>query len=83
MRVAVLRYVCVLLTTLLCQWLAGAGAKVAFCEAMGAVRALNYKEEDWDAEVRAHGDGGVDLVLDMVGGPYFQSNLSVLRDRGR
>jgi putative PIG3 family NAD(P)H quinone oxidoreductase len=60
---------------------AGDGAKVALCERLGARRAINYKTEDFEAVLRD--EGGVDVILDMVGGPYVQKNLNVLADRGR
>lgn len=60
---------------------AGDAAKVKLCEKLGAERCINYRTEDWEAIVRDL--GGADVVLDMVGGPYIQKNLDVLKDRGR
>ena len=62
-------------------WGAGTAAKCEFCLQLGAEAAFNYKEQDWAGHVRAAGP--VDMVLDMVGAPYFQKNLSVLGDKGR
>lgn len=60
---------------------AGSAEKCAACEALGAERAINYREEDFTEVMR--GFGGADLVLDMVGGPYIAKNLSALADDGR
>ncbi len=63
---------------------AGSAAKVKFCLEQGATHAINYHEADFAAQVKAlTGGEGVDVVLDMVGAPYFQRNLSVLRRDGR
>ena len=60
---------------------AGDAAKVKLCEKLGADRGINYREEDFEAV--ANYSGGVDVVLDMVGGAYVQKNLNILNDRGR
>ena len=60
---------------------AGDAAKVKLCEKLGADRGINYRSEDFEAVVRDL--GGADVVLDMVGGPYVQKNLDVLKDQGR
>jgi putative PIG3 family NAD(P)H quinone oxidoreductase len=51
---------------------------------IGAVRAINYRREDFVAEVKAFtGGAGVQAVLDMVGGDYVPRNLACLADDGR
>jgi len=60
---------------------AGDAEKVALCQKLGAERCINYRTEDWESVVRDL--GGADVVLDMVGGPYVQKNLDVLKDHGR
>ncbi|MBT9447274.1 MAG: NAD(P)H-quinone oxidoreductase [Hyphomonadaceae bacterium] len=60
---------------------AGDGEKVALCERLGAERGINYKTEDFESVLR--GAGGVDVILDMVAGPYTQKNLDILNDGGR
>jgi putative PIG3 family NAD(P)H quinone oxidoreductase len=60
---------------------AGDADKMALCERLGATRAINHREEDFQAIVRAA--GGADVVLDMVGGPYVQRNLDLLKPDGR
>ncbi|MEP3439106.1 MAG: NAD(P)H-quinone oxidoreductase [Hoeflea sp.] len=63
---------------------AGSEEKCRFCEALGADRAINYKQEDFVAVVKSLTDGkGVNLVLDMVGGDYIEKNLRVLAVEGR
>jgi len=71
-------YDCSVLTT------AGSDEKCRFCERLGADRAFNYVTEDWQAGVMdATGGRGVDVVLDMVAGPYAQKNLECLARDGR
>ncbi|KAK4104292.1 quinone oxidoreductase putative [Parathielavia hyrcaniae] len=64
---------------------AGTPDKCRFVEReLGATRAINYKEEDWVAEIlKETGGEGVDLVVDFVGGSYFQKNLDVVAKDGR
>jgi NADPH2:quinone reductase len=61
---------------------AGTDEKCAFCKALGADHAINYRARDWEAEVQVL-DPGIDVVLDMVAGSYMQKNLNVLRRDGR
>jgi putative PIG3 family NAD(P)H quinone oxidoreductase len=60
---------------------AGSPAKVAFCDGLGA-RGINYREEDFSAIVTAETDGGVDVILDIVGGDYLPGNVASLRMNG-
>lgn len=63
---------------------AGSDEKCAFCEGLGASRAINYRRTDWEKVVQeATGGSGVDVVLDMVAGAYMQKNLNVLAKDGR
>src|SRR5205823_287793 len=63
---------------------AGSAAKCAACEALGAERAINYRDEDFVAAIReATGGRGVDVVLDIVGGDYFARNVDALAVEGR
>ncbi len=63
---------------------AGSEEKCNFCEDLGADHAINYKDSDWEARVVAlTGGKGVDVVLDMVAGPYMQKNINVLGRDGR
>ncbi|MGV6812992.1 MAG: NAD(P)H-quinone oxidoreductase [Brevirhabdus sp.] len=60
---------------------AGSAQKCAACTALGAERAINYREEDFVEILR--GLGGADLILDMVGGDYIPRNIRALADDGR
>jgi NADPH2:quinone reductase len=63
---------------------AGSAEKCKACVDLGAEHAINYKELDFVAEVqRLTGSRGVNLILDMVGGPYLARNLDALGLEGR
>lgn len=63
---------------------AGTAEKVAACEALGAERGINYREEDFVCVCRALTDErGVDVILDMVGGSYIPRNIELLAEDGR
>ena len=61
---------------------AGSAAKCAACEALGAERAIDYRAGDFVAEIDRLA-GGVDVILDMVGGDYVARNLELLATEGR
>ncbi|QYK41859.1 MAG: NAD(P)H-quinone oxidoreductase [Paracoccaceae bacterium] len=60
---------------------AGNPDKCAACLALGAESAMDYRSEDWSEALRKQ--GGADLILDMVGGPYLPRNVRALADDGR
>jgi NADPH:quinone reductase len=60
---------------------AGGPEKAALCAKLGADHAIDYKAADFVEVVR--GNGGADVVLDMVGGPYVQKNIDVMNLDGR
>ena len=60
---------------------AGTEAKCLVCEELGAKRAINYKKEDFLDVMKNL--GGVNLILDMVGGVYIEKNIKALVDDGR
>ena len=63
---------------------AGSDEKTAFCKAIGADHAINYRTQDFVAAVQAAtGKKGIDVILDMVGGAYIGKNLSILATEGR
>ena len=46
--------------------------------------AINYKTQDFEQVINEKTDnGGVDVILDMVGAPYLERNLNLLRRDGR
>ena len=63
---------------------AGSAEKCAACLELGAVHAVNYREQDFVAELKAATtDRGVDVILDMVLGDYMQKNISLAAPDGR
>ena len=63
---------------------AGTAEKCAFCEDLGAARAINYMTEDFVAETRAAATSrGADVILDMVGGDYIERNFRAAAVEGR
>ena len=63
---------------------AGSPEKTAFCRSVGADHAIDYRQQDFQAEVkRITGGRGVDVILDMVGGDYIEKNLKCLALEGR
>jgi putative PIG3 family NAD(P)H quinone oxidoreductase len=63
---------------------AGSAEKCRFCEELGADKAINYRDEDWQAVAKDFTAGrGVDVLLDMVAGPYMQKNLDSMALEGR
>jgi putative PIG3 family NAD(P)H quinone oxidoreductase len=63
---------------------AGSDEKCAACERLGAERAINYRTEDFAAALKTlTGSRGVDVILDMVGAPYFSRNVDLLALDGR
>ena len=63
---------------------AGSDEKCAECLKLGAIAAINYRTQDFHEEVKRVTEGQlVNVVLDMVGGPYMQKNLRCLTMDGR
>ncbi len=61
---------------------AGSTEKCKACEALGAKRAINYRNEDFVEVIKAETGHGVDIVLDMIGAAYFDKNLASLARDG-
>ncbi|HYK25814.1 MAG TPA: NAD(P)H-quinone oxidoreductase [Steroidobacteraceae bacterium] len=63
---------------------AGTRAKCDACLALGAERAILYREEDFvEAVKEATGGRGVDVILDMVGGDYLARDVAAAAVEGR
>jgi len=63
---------------------AGSDEKCAACVKLGADKAINYRSQDFLAEVlAATGNKGVNVILDMVGGDYVPKELKCLAEEGR
>ncbi|MFJ6211910.1 NAD(P)H-quinone oxidoreductase [Streptomyces sp. NPDC092296] len=63
---------------------AGSAEKLARCRELGADVGINYREQDFVAEVLAATAGaGADVVLDIIGARYLQRNLEALAVNGR
>ncbi|TCM58170.1 putative PIG3 family NAD(P)H quinone oxidoreductase [Rhizobium sp. PP-F2F-G48] len=63
---------------------AGSGPKCEACLSLGAVRAINYRQEDFKEVILSETGGrGVDVILDMIGAAYFERNLQCLATDGR
>jgi putative PIG3 family NAD(P)H quinone oxidoreductase len=60
---------------------AGSDEKCEVCRGLGAEAAINYRDTDFVAALKA--EGGANLILDMVGGPYVERNIKTLADDGR
>ena len=62
----------------------GTTDKADACLKLGADVAINYRTQDFVAEVKAATEGrGVDVILDMVAGGYVERNVQCLADDGR
>lgn len=78
---------------LACQWArsegitligtAGTDEKCQLALDHGATHCLNYRNDDWPAQVRTLTDGkGVDVVMDAVGKDTFEGSLASLKPLG-
>lgn len=47
---------------------------------LGAHLYINYKTQDFEAELK---DSGINLILDSIGGSYFPKNIAILAEDGR
>jgi NADPH:quinone reductase-like Zn-dependent oxidoreductase len=63
---------------------AGTEEKLRRCAELGAEVLINYREQDFVAEVLAATDGaGADVILDNMGAKYLARNVEVLAVNGR
>lgn len=62
----------------------GGPDKVAYCLELGASAGIDYRAQDFVAEVgRLTGGAGVDVILDVVGAKYLEQNIQALAPDGR
>ncbi|WP_371616890.1 NAD(P)H-quinone oxidoreductase [Streptomyces sp. NBC_00454] len=63
---------------------AGGKEKLARCAELGADILIDYREQDFVAEVRAAtGGAGADVILDIMGAKYLARNVDALAVNGR
>lgn len=63
---------------------AGTEEKCAFCEKLGADRAIHYRKEKFRDVIKDLTQSkGVDVILDMIGGDYTPDNIDILAEDGR
>jgi len=63
---------------------AGTKEKLEHCARLGADILINYKEQDFVAELKAATDGaGADVILDNMGAKYLDRNVRALAVNGR
>lgn len=63
---------------------AGSDEKCAACLALGADHAINYRTQDFQAEIKRLTLGqGVNVILDMVAGSYVAKEIECLSEDGR
>ena len=62
---------------------ASTAEKLAAASAMGAEATIAYEDEDLKARARELSGGGVDVVIDAVGGPHSEPALRATRASGR
>ncbi len=60
----------------------GSDEKADFCRGLGADLVVNYRTEDFAEQMAAH-DMTADVILDIIGAKYLQSNIAVLATAGR
>ena len=56
---------------------------LAVCRDHGADALVDYRDEDLKQRVKELTDGGADVVIDPVGGPYSEGALRAMRWGGR
>ena len=62
---------------------AGSDEKCEYCKSNGADYAYNYRKESFFEEIKQSTIGKIDIVLDVLGGEFFEKNISLLGYNGR
>ena len=58
--------------------------KSDFCYSLGADKVVQYSNQDFYNIFKSNNKGGdIDLILDMIGGDYFEKNIDLLNQEGR
>jgi NADPH:quinone reductase-like Zn-dependent oxidoreductase len=57
--------------------------RLAVCATRGADALVDYRDEDLKVRIKELTDGGADIVIDPVGGPYAEAALRALGRGGR
>jgi putative PIG3 family NAD(P)H quinone oxidoreductase len=60
---------------------AGAQHKLDLCTELGAEITINYRDDDFVERIR--GEGGADVILDIMGAKYLDRNVDALATGGR
>ncbi len=60
----------------------GSSEKKDFIDKLNIEKCINYKNEDFEKIIKNE-YSGVDVILDIVGGEYFQKNINILNKHGR
>jgi len=62
---------------------AGSDDKCRACEQLGAIKAINYKTDDFEVVLKTLEPQGMDVILDMAGGDFIQKNINLAAEDGR
>jgi NADPH2:quinone reductase len=57
--------------------------KERFCRDLGVDCVFNYKKKDFFDEIKKLDLGGLDIILDYIGGEYINKNINLLRNDGK
>ena len=58
--------------------------KSDFCYSLGADEVVQYSKQDFYKIFKSNKEGqDIDLILDMIGGDYFEKNIGLLNEEGR
>jgi putative PIG3 family NAD(P)H quinone oxidoreductase len=58
--------------------------KSDFCYSLGADKVVQYSRQDFYKIFKSNNEGqDIDLILDMIGGDYFEKNIDLLNQEGR
>ena len=58
--------------------------KSDFCYSLGADKVVQYSKQDFYKIFKSNKEGqDIDLILDMIGGDYFEKNIGLLNEEGR